>query len=326
MPTDLQRLNYNKEKIISTIRARGPSLPVHIAKALKVDPLFASAFLGELRAEKQLEISNMKVGGSPLYYAQGQEPMLERFTEHLNQREKEALMLLKEKQVLEDETQNPVVRVALRAIKDFAIPIRARVNGELKLFWKYFTLQDEGVKGLLEQAIQIKQDQKPELEKKAEAQQVQEKIEQEVEKEIKKEIKHTKKQVSEKEAEIKEERVKEKTPVKKQKKVKKEREAFLNELKPILEKKNLELIHILEYDNKEVLARVKAVDKGNKELLLLAINKRKVDEKTIKKAYKKARPYNLPYTILALSSPPKSLKEKHEMYSNLISFEDLEQV
>ena len=84
---EMGRLINQKDKLLSTLRIRGPSLPVQIAKAIGVSPLFASAFLSELKSEDKLKISNMRVGSSPLYYLQGQENMLENFSQYLNNRE-----------------------------------------------------------------------------------------------------------------------------------------------------------------------------------------------------------------------------------------------
>jgi len=139
----------SKERILSSMKIRGPSLPVQVSKDIEMAPLFASAFLSELKAEGKLKISDMKVGSSPLYYLAGQEVMLENFSKYLNNREKEAYDLLREKKILDDEEQEPVVRVALRAIKDFALPVRARVSGEVKTFWKYFSVEDSEVSKLI---------------------------------------------------------------------------------------------------------------------------------------------------------------------------------
>ena len=65
-----------KEKIISFIKARGPSLPVHIAKEINTSILFTSAFLSELISEKRLKISKLNVGNSSLYFIPGQESLL----------------------------------------------------------------------------------------------------------------------------------------------------------------------------------------------------------------------------------------------------------
>ena len=118
-----------KEKIISIIKTRGPSLPAHISSQIGMSILFTSAFLSELLSEKKLKISDMKVGSSPLYFIPGQENMLENFSSSLKSKEKDAFMLLKDKKFLKDSAQEPAIRVALRAIKDFAIPIQK--NNEL---------------------------------------------------------------------------------------------------------------------------------------------------------------------------------------------------
>ena len=109
----------------------------------------ASAHLAELTASKRLKISNVKVGGSPLYYLAGQEAMLQKFAGNFNDKEKKAFELLNENKVLRDAEQEPVIRVALRELKDFAIPLRIRVGQELKLFWKYFSLGDDELIGLI---------------------------------------------------------------------------------------------------------------------------------------------------------------------------------
>ena len=105
-----------KENIVGIIRRRGPCLPIHISSEIKINTLFASAFLSELFSEKRIKISNMKVGSSPLYFIPGQEPMLEKFANHLKSKEKDAFFLLKEKSFLKDTEQEPAIRVALRAI------------------------------------------------------------------------------------------------------------------------------------------------------------------------------------------------------------------
>jgi hypothetical protein len=122
-----------KERILSFLQMRGPSLPVHIAKATGLSILFASAFLSELYADKKIKISNMKVGSSPVYFTPDKESQLEKFAEHLKSKEKDAYLLLKEKKFLKDSDQQPAIQVALRAIKDFAIPFEY----ENHLYWRF---------------------------------------------------------------------------------------------------------------------------------------------------------------------------------------------
>lgn len=124
-----------KEKIVGALKRRGPSLPIHIAKEIESNTIFASAFLSELISEKRVRISNMRVGSSPIYYIPGQEPLLERFSQHLKSRERDAFVLLKERKFLKDSRQEPAIRIALREIKDFAIPFRQ----DEEIIWRYFT-------------------------------------------------------------------------------------------------------------------------------------------------------------------------------------------
>src|SRR3989344_2584751 len=88
-----------KEMILTFIKTRGPSLPVHVAQYIKTSPLFVSAFLSELYREQKLLMSDLKVGSSSLYLIPGQEQMLENFTQYLNQKEMEAFNLVKKEKL-----------------------------------------------------------------------------------------------------------------------------------------------------------------------------------------------------------------------------------
>jgi len=65
--------NENHDKIVNVIREDGPRLPVQIARKLSMNSLFVSAFLSELVNSKRIKVSHLKVGGSPLYFMNGQE-------------------------------------------------------------------------------------------------------------------------------------------------------------------------------------------------------------------------------------------------------------
>lgn len=133
------------EKIISALRRRGPSLPVHMAKELNMSSLFVSAFLSELADEKKIKISSLKVGGSPLYFLEGQEEKLENFYNYLHQKEIEAFQLLKKDKILKDSEQEPSIRVALRTIKDFAMGFM--FNKEI--YWSFYTIKESEIDGLI---------------------------------------------------------------------------------------------------------------------------------------------------------------------------------
>ena len=228
-----------KERIISFIKFRGPSLPVHVAKEVQLSILFASAFLSELVSEKTIKISHMKVGGSPLYFISGQEPKLENFSHFLKSKEKDAFLLLKEKKFLKDIEQTPAIRVALRTIRDFAFPFRR--NNEI--FWKYFTVPESEF-----QEEKIKEIRKPEIKEIQEPVKIEEKKISISKPEIKvsqfeeimdKAVKTKEAQKAEPKQLVK---IKKKQP---KKAIKKQEESFFNKIKESLNRKSIEIIDIL---------------------------------------------------------------------------------
>ncbi|MBU4308823.1 MAG: hypothetical protein KJ566_03445 [Nanoarchaeota archaeon] len=130
-----------KERILAILRRRGPSLPVHVAREMEMSMLFAGAFLSELLSEKKIKISFMRVGSSPLYFIAGQEPSLKKFSQYLGRKEKETYTLLETKKFFKDTEQEPAIRVALRSIKDFAVPFKK--NDEI--YWRFFTEPEENL-------------------------------------------------------------------------------------------------------------------------------------------------------------------------------------
>jgi hypothetical protein len=140
MPT--QDASHIREKILSILRMKGPTIPVYISQEIGISMLFTSAFLSELLSDKLIKISNMRIGNSPIYFITGQEPQLEKFAHYLKSKEKDAFLLLQERKFLKDSEQSPAIRVALRSIKDFAFHFRK--NNEI--FWRYFTASESEFK------------------------------------------------------------------------------------------------------------------------------------------------------------------------------------
>ena len=277
-----------KEKILSTLRRNGPSLPVRIARETELSTLFASAFLSELFSEQKIKFSNMKVGSSPIYFLPGQEPMLEKFSEHLKSKEKEAFILLKEKKFLDDEKQEPAIKVALRAIKDFAIPFQK----DEKTFWRFITIPED------EFPEEKKVQEKPEIQK-PEVTEQKEKLD--IFNEKPKEQKAKKKSV---------------------KKIsKKQDDKFFDKVKEYLTKKEIEILDIEGFNKKDLVLKIK---ENNQEKLLFAFNKKKITDADIIKAYKKALEQNLQYVLLSLGEPLRKLTNLIEAIKNLSKIEKIE--
>jgi len=308
-----------KARIVSFIKIKGPVLPIHIFKETKTTLLLSSAFLSDLVSEKTLKLSYLKVGGSPLYFLPGQEAMLENFHIHLPKKEQEAFKLLKDRKVLRDDEQEPAIRIALKNIKDFAMPFSVKLRDSQLVFWQYFSLSEEDARKIISEMLESAYPEKTIAEPKIEETQpviIAEvpKIEQVIEE--KPEIKITVESKSEEKTiePIFKTEVKEKT--KHQKPI-----PFLEQTKAFLISKNIEFLGVEKIAKKEIFIKIK---QDGKETLLLALDKKKVDESDILKAYKRAQTLNLPYTILARGETSKKLKESIEAHKTMGNIEMLE--
>jgi len=296
-----------KRKIISFLEDNGPSLPVRIAKAIQMDPVFASAILSELLGTKQVKLSHMKVGSSPLYLLPNQNQKLEEHTDNLKSAEKEAYLKLKEEKIITDENETPVIRVALRNIKDFATPFKF----EEKIMWKYSFTPEEEIQKLLSPPQETKEvEEKPEPEKEARAPTSEATYHPQAKRPTTPDVKDVSEQIKE-EAKKVENIFEEKTPTKK---------TFLKQIEEFLEGKNTKIISMEEVDKKKVIAKTES---GNEKALLFAFNKKKITEDELMKCYKQAKISNLPYHIIILGDLTKKMNDTIDAYKKLLKVEKL---
>lgn len=283
-------------KIISFITQNGPSLPVQIAKETGLSILFASAFLSEMYGEKEIKMSNLRIGSSPLYFISGQEPQLEKFSQYLKSKEKEAFLILQERKILRDSEQHPAIRVAIREIKDFAIPFEK----DNEIFWRYFLAEEPSKK--IGEILEVEEIVEPETEIiKVENEEKTEDEEPKEEKEIE-DIFEEKKQIPIKEKTSK----KSKSSAKSKNQNKKKDENFFNRIKDFLAKEKIEILDIKDFKNDEAVLKVR---KEDVEELIFAFNQKKITEKEILKAYKKASQERMKYGVLSLGEPSKKLND-----------------
>ena len=239
----------------------------------------------------------MKVGNSPIYLIQGQEPMLERFSQHLKSKEKEAFELLKRKKFLKDEEQVPAIRIALREIRDFAVAFKK----DEEIFWRYFTIPENEFNPpkikLIEKITHQEDKKKPEGEK-------------------------SKENTSDKqELNIFNKQKIIKTSPKKRTATKKNNDKFFNKIKEFLFKQSIEILDIENFNKNDLVLRVKI--KGE-EKLLVAYNKKRISEEDILNAYKKATEFNLKYIILSLGEPLKKINNLIKAIKDLSEIEKIE--
>ena len=299
----MQKVLQTKERILEVIRQRGPELPVRIANTIGVSNLFTAAFMSELVGEQKLKLSNMRVGSSPLYYIIGQEEQLQKYTDHLNHKEKEAFRNLKENKILEDDKLEPAIRVALRSIKDFAIPIQIINNSETKIFWKIHTLDNNGAKEIIEQIIS------PKIEKV-----VKEKI---IEKTKLPEEKVVENIIEEKKVEI--------INIHKEKQAIKEISSpFIINIKKILDNKNFKVLSEILVKKKEYVAKVLAdTHLGKQEVYLVAKDKKKITIDDFVNTIQKSQSEKMQALILSPGEIDKKALSYYKEWQNLIKHEKI---
>ena len=309
---DMQKLLQTKEQIVELIKQRGPELPVRIANSIGVNNLFTAAFMSELVSEQKLKMSNMRVGSSPLYYIQGQEEQLQKYTNYLNHKEKEAFNLLKQNSILQDSEQEPAIRVALRSIKDFAVPIQIKDKEETKIFWKLHIITNETAKDLIEQKLNPKPIKKETIEEKKEQETPKaEIIEEKKEKQTLIEKEKSISQFSEKKT-------------KKPKISKPATSEFLTGLKEVLLAKNIEITQEISSKKKELLAKVRTdTPFGKQEFYLAAKEKKKITTDDIISALQKAQAEKMPALIMSTGDIDKKAQDYYKEWRNLIKHEKI---
>ncbi len=139
-----------QDQILEFLSVTGPTVPTKVAKTIQTDIIIASAHLSDLAAQGKVRISSLKVGGSPLYYLSGQEEKLYDFApSNLNPKDLAVLERLKNEKVLREADLDLLSKVALRALKDFAVPLQVRTSERSELFWKWHLLPDEATNPLV---------------------------------------------------------------------------------------------------------------------------------------------------------------------------------
>jgi hypothetical protein len=324
-------IQNKKDKILLYLEENGPSLPVRIAKAIEMDPMFASAIASELISSDQIKPSNMKIGASFLYLIPGQEEQLVNFTDNLKSVEKTAFDKLKENKILTDEDEEPSTRVALRNIKDFAVPFKFQG----KIMWKYAFISNEELEELLTKLNENIQEE--DMESKIIKNDIEEETTEEEEtreKENEPPQGTTEEQssidtFSEEEPEVvpkawenkKEEieQIRKESIEEKDKKIEnifttednnEPEPEFLTNIKKFLKERNIEFLEEIKTEKKEIMAIVKITSQlGNINMLLVAKDKKTTNKDEIKGAIQMATNGNMSCLLIIRKEPTKPIQK-----------------
>ena len=282
------------QAILEIISRKGPVIPVQVSKEINDNVLMASARLSELLSSKKIKISSLKVGGSPLYYLPGQEEKLRNFANNLGGVERKAYNLLEQGKVLRDAAMEPAVRVALRQIKDFAVPLQVIYQEKTEIFWKWYLTENKEVeiviKDILDSISKSQEMQQPQALQKAPEQQTRlEKPKEEVrkpEETVKKEIQKTRKPT--------------------------QKINFLNEINGFFSKAKINIIDVKEIKkNSEFDITVEVnTQLGNVKYFCKAKSKKNISEGDLSSALVSAQSKGLPLFFMTNGKASKKSQEK----------------
>jgi len=321
-----------KEEIVNFLRTNGPNLPIPIARQVKVDSLFVSAFLSELLSEQKIKITNLRVGGSPVYYVEGTQDKLEKYSEYLKPKEREAFQKLKENSFIEDSVEEPAIRIALRNIKDFA----KAFEYQGKIIWRYYLIPMQNYT----KKEEIKIEDKIIEEKEEPKTSFPSSLVSDVEKKLKEndtEIEIPKEEVKIEEKE--EKAIEEKKPIPKQttlfnnplaveietKKEEKPKPAFCQKIIKLIEENNWKIIEEIECKNKEYNALIKInSDLGPIIFKLQAKDKKTVSDADLSKLVGEAQRIPLPALFMSYGEIKKKAQEFLDKYISVIKYKQIE--
>ena len=312
----------SKEEVLRLVQVKGPVIPIHLKKDLQTDTILIGAVLSQLVDEGKVKVSAVKIGGSPTYYVPGSEEKLVELIRYLNEKDRRAAEMLRERKVMNDVEQDPLVRVCLRNIKDYAKPLEVSVKGSKEIYWKWFMtptkeaediilkrVKPEGAKPVVKEEKQV---QKPVVKEEPAPRPAEALRDEKPKKEAKKREKKEKPEPRhhEKQEKLPAEEQPRRTAATPNYFLDEEKDAFFNRVRPFLEERE---IAILDY---------KVVRKGEIDLFILvptklgvqeyfckAKDKKKLSDSDLSNAYLKGQAAKLPTILLSPGEPNKKAKE-----------------
>jgi len=231
----------SEEQVLNAVKSNGPVIPMDIRQIIKAgDSITIGATLSTLSDRGLVLITHIKRGGSPFYYIKGQEEKLAELSKFLNEKDRKTFDTLKEKKIIKDSDGDPLTRISLRNMPDFAKSMAVEIGNEQEIFWKWYTLSEEEANSLIN-SESIKKEKRNE-EKNEETKSLKHEEKNEEAKEEKKEQKEL--------SEQKQESVSESSEIHKDKKTKKEEQEPKSEFLEVNEGVQQKL-----GDNHEIISR-----------------------------------------------------------------------
>lgn len=299
----------DKNSVLQIVKLKGPVIPRDVIKELGGDTFLIGAILSQLTDNKEIKISYVKMGGSPFYYCAGQETKFSILYNYLNEKEKRAHDILKQKKIIRDSDADPLLKVVLRQIKDFAKPLEVNINGQKEIFWKWYFLPNQEAEPIIRDIVSLSQPKKEITQEPIKEQSFRPKYE---EKTNKDESQVEKKEYVEAHKE-KQEQLIEKQLEKRQENEKTE-DKLLNKLLKKFNEKNIEILEkeiLRKNSDIELIIKIPS-EVGKLKYFCKAKDKKKTNDKDLSSCFVDAQMRKLPMLYVTTGELTKKAQEKQE--------------
>jgi len=150
-------MRITPEDVLKTVRELGPVVPNKIKQRLEQpDSMLINIYLSDLQKDGKIRMTTLQLGSSSFAYTPEQIPKLESLIEHLNEKDRRVAMRLKQEKVIRASTQDPLTRVGLQTIKDFAKPIQVKAAQEEETFYRWYLISSEEAQTRIKELVGVK--------------------------------------------------------------------------------------------------------------------------------------------------------------------------
>lgn len=137
-------MRITQEEVLKTVQQLGPVVPNKIKQHLQQsDSMLINVYLSDLQKDGKVRMTHLQLGSSSFAYTPQQLRKVEDLMQHLNEKDRRVARRLKEAGVMRAVQEDPLTRVALKNIKDFAKPMQVRTSQGEEVFYRYYLLPSE---------------------------------------------------------------------------------------------------------------------------------------------------------------------------------------
>ncbi len=137
-------MRITQEDVLKAVRELGPVVANKIKQRLnQPDSMMVNIYLSDLAREGKVRMTHVQLGSSSFAYTPEHIPKLEALIDNHNEKDRRVAHRLKQEKVMRASEQDPLTRVALQNIKDFAKPVQVKTSQGEETFYRWYMLSAE---------------------------------------------------------------------------------------------------------------------------------------------------------------------------------------